>query len=176
MNAQYGNKHSVTFLGIDPGFSVTGYSILKKEGGKTFLLDLGYLQLSPKNELSVRVGTFYDFFIEKVKKFEVKELALETSFLGKNAQTFLKLGFLRGVLYLIANQHNLRIFEFSPREVKLSITGFGGASKEQVATALTRIFPALSNLNKTVKEDVTDSLAICLCGLWQSEQRIFNKI
>lgn len=166
-------KNAVVLLGVDPGFSVTGYSILKKENGKTFLLDFGYLQLNPKNELSHRVGTFYDFFIEKVKKFNVNQIALETSFLGKNAQTFLKLGFLRGILYLIANQNKLKIHEFSPREIKLSITGFGGASKEQVANALIRIFPALSNLNLTVKEDVTDSLAICLCGIWQSDQRIF---
>lgn len=168
-------KGPITFLGIDPGFSVTGYSILKKENGKTFLLDLGYLQLNSKHELSQRVGIFYDFFIEKVKKFQVNQLALETSFLGKNAQTFLKLGFLRGILYLIANQNNIKIFEFTPREVKLSITGFGGASKEQVAIALGKIFPALSNLNSTVKEDVTDSLAICLCGLWKNDLININK-
>ena len=158
------------FLGVDPGFSVTGFAILANEAGRTFLLDYGYLQMTPKNTLPERVGIFYDFMINKIKTHGVTQLALETSFLGKNPQTFLKLGYLRGILYLLANQHNLPIFEFAPTEVKRSVTGFGAASKDQVATALMRMFPMLGQVKKIAKDDVTDALAICLCGLWQSRQ------
>jgi len=162
-------------LGIDPGFYVTGYSILKQdEQGKAFLLDFGYLQMDRKKHLSERVGEFYNFFSEKIPKYEVTQIALETSFLGKNAQTFLKLGYLRGVLYLLANQNGLNLSEFSPTEVKMSIAGFGKASKEQVAMMIMRLFPKLSEVKKVAKDDVTDALAISVCGLWQNRQKNSN--
>ena len=164
-------KQAQVFLGIDPGFHITGYAIMKKEGGRIFVVDAHYLQMNPKKHLSERVHIFHDFFVEKITQFSVDNIVLETSFLGKNAQTFLKLGYLRGILYLLAAQHNLAIAEFAPREVKQSIAGFGGASKEQVAIALQRYFPPLAKLATNVRSDVTDALAICMCGLWQSQQR-----
>ncbi len=159
------------FLGIDPGFHVTGYAIIKKEATRTFLLDLGYLQMSTKKTLPERVLEFYDFFNSSIKQHGVTQISLETSFLGKNAQTFLKLGYLRGILYLLSGQHNCQLREFSPREVKLSVTGFGGATKDQVANAMFKMFPKLSEIKKTAKNDVTDALAICMCGFWQSSKR-----
>lgn len=162
------NKDSVV-LGIDPGFHITGYAILKKEGGKTFLVDCGYLKMSSSQSLSKRTGIFYNFFKEKINSCGVKEISLETSFLGKNAQTFLKLGYLRGILYLLADQYLLNLYEFAPREVKSAVTGFGGASKEQVASMIFRMFPRVATLRVTEQNDVTDALAISICGLWHSQ-------
>lgn len=158
-------------LGIDPGFSVTGYSILKKDNNVIIMLDHGFLKLPVTQPLSARVGIFYDLFVEKISLYKVDAIALETSFLGKNAQTFLKLGYLRGILYLLAHQHNLSLHEFAPREVKQTVTGYGAASKEQVAKVLSMLFPMIP---KPLKEDVTDAIAISLCGLWQSENRLVN--
>jgi crossover junction endodeoxyribonuclease RuvC len=151
-------------LGIDPGFHVTGYGIIKKEGRTTYLLDCGYLQMASTKPLSERVHIFYTFFMQKVGDYAVTDLALETPFLGKNAQNFLKLGYLRGILYLISHQHQLKLHEFAPREVKQSITGFGGASKDQVARVIMQLFP---KLHEQKKQDVTDALAVTLCGLWK---------
>ncbi len=153
-------------LGIDPGFSVTGFGIIKKENRSAFLLDFGYLKMSSTKTLSERTGIFYDFFIEKIKRYQVTDLALETSFLGKNAQNFLKLGYLRGILYLIANQYRLTLHEYSPREIKQAITGFGGASKDQVARVILQLFPRITSPDK---QDVTDALAVTLCGMWKSK-------
>ena len=158
------------FLGIDPGFSVTGFAILATDAGRTYLLDYGYLQMTPKNTLPERVGIFHDFMVAKIKTHGVTQIALETSFLGKNPQTFLKLGYLRGILYLLANQNGIELFEFAPTAVKRSVTGSGSATKDQVATAIMRMFPKLSEMKKIAKDDVTDALAISLCGLWQSKQ------
>lgn len=157
-------------LGIDPGFGIAGYSILKKENTKAFLLDCNYLKMDPKKHLSQRVGIFYSFFKEKISQFYVTKLALETPFLGKNVQTFLKLGYLRGILYLLADQNNLILQEFSPREVKSCITGYGGATKDQVAIMILKMFPKLNDFKKTEKSDVTDSLAITICGLWKTQR------
>jgi crossover junction endodeoxyribonuclease RuvC len=153
------------FLGIDPGFHVTGYAIIRSEPKKAFLVDCGYLQMSPKKHLSERVGEFHTFFTEKITTLKVTHIALETSFLGKNAQTFLKLGYLRGILYLLAHTHSLALHEFSPSQVKSTISGKGGASKEQIAQLMLSIFPDLLNVKAVAKNDVTDALAICLCGV-----------
>lgn len=162
-------------LGVDPGFHVTGYAILKKEGGKTFLVDCGYLKMSSSQPLSKRVGIFYDFFKRKIETHKICEISLETSFLGKNAQTFLKLGYLRGILYLLADQNSIVLYEFAPREIKAAVTGSGGASKDQVANMIFRLFPRVSQLGVVAKQDVTDALAICVCGLWRS-QCVLHKI
>lgn len=154
-------------LGIDPGFGVTGYSILQKHKNQIVMLDHGFLKLPVTQSLDVRIGMFYQFLDQKIKLYAVTTISLETPFLGKNAQTFLKLGYLRGILYLLANQHGLSLQEFAPRLVKQTVTGYGAASKEQVAHVLSMLFPAIP---KPLKEDVTDAIAICLCGVWQSEK------
>tara|TARA_A100001037_G_scaffold278438_1_gene279376 strand:- start:33 stop:518 length:486 start_codon:yes stop_codon:yes gene_type:complete len=153
-------------LGIDPGFRFAGFGILKKEQHRAYLLDYGLLKLPPKKSLVERTGLFYSTFKEKIETHKVTHLALETPFLGKNAQNFLKLGYLRGILYLLADQYNLEIHEFAPRQVKSALTGFGAATKEQVARVILRLFPKIT---EPQKDDVTDALAVTLCGLWQQK-------
>jgi len=151
-------------LGIDPGFSVTGFGILRKEGGRVFVLDYGALKMSSRDTLAQRIAQFHDFFDAKIKQYGVTVLALETPFLGKNAQNFLKLGYLRGIIYLLSARYTLPMQEFSPREVKAAVTGFGGADKDQVARVILRLFPAM---NQPDKLDITDAMAVSLCGMWK---------
>ena len=159
-------------LGIDPGFQFAGYAIIKKDGSKITAIDYGYLKLPPTRSLSERTHMFYDFFKEKIEKNGITHLSLETPFLGKNAQNFLKLGYLRGILYLLASQYTLELSEFAPRQVKQAVTGFGGASKEQVARVVGQLFPTLA---KQEKYDVTDALAVTLCGVWQN-QSLYSRL
>ena len=157
----------IVVLGVDPGFSVSGYSLIAREGSRAYLVDCGFLKMASKDHLSVRTHQFYNFFKTIIEQQGVSHVSLETSFLGKNPQTFLKLGYLRGILYLLAAQHGLEIAEFAPREVKLAITGSGGAEKEQVALMLTRMFPQLQQYAASMRSDVTDAIAIGICGLCQ---------
>ena len=157
----------MVILGIDPGFKCAGFGILKKEGRQALLLDYGYLSMSSSDTLVTRIGEFHHFFEEKIITHNITVIALETPFLGKNAQNFLKLGYLRGIVYLLAHKHQLALQEFAPMQVKQSVTGFGGATKDQVARVVLQLFPGME-LPK--KEDVTDALAVTLCGLWSSNQ------
>ena len=154
-------------LGVDPGLQVTGYAILKYDSPQTNVIDFGYLKLNSVNEkeISIRIHNFYSFFTEKIQHHKVTHIAIETPFLGKNAQTFLKLGYLRGILYLLSQLHSCQLYEFSPREVKSAVTGFGAASKEQVAFMMFRMFKGLETVKVTARADVTDALAVSLCGL-----------
>ena len=151
-------------LGIDPSFTATGYAIVRQIGNKQQLLHHGYLALPANKELSERIGIFYEFFHKLIQEHSVTRISLETPFLGKNVQTFLKLGYLRGTLHLLAHQNKLEITEFAPREVKLAVTGYGAAQKDQVARMVCMLFPGLSAQHSF---DVTDAVAISLCGLWK---------
>lgn len=154
-------------LGIDPGLSVSGFGVVTKEGRSAHLLDYGALKLPATRSLPERVTLFHDFFQEKIAHWNVTHIALETPFLGKNAQNFLKLGYLRGIVYVLGTKHGTGFYEFSPREVKATVTGFGGAQKEQVCRVILRLFPGLETPEKL---DVTDALAVTLCGLWKMQQ------
>jgi len=158
-------------LGIDPGTRFAGFGVLKKEKQKVFLLDYGCLKMPASKSLVERVGMFHSFFEEKIAKWDVTDLALETPFLGKNASNFLKLGYMRGILYLLADTHKLQLLEFAPREIKLSVTGFGGASKEQVARVVLRLLPGLK---APKRDDVTDALAVSLCAVWQNRYALLR--
>lgn len=160
----------MVILGIDPGLQFSGFGVLKKEKQKTFLLDYGFLKLKQKSPIPARLNHFYDFFSEKINKHSISHIAIETPFLGKNAQNFLKLGYLRGIVYLLANQNSLTVHEFSPRQVKYSITGFGGAHKTQVARVILKLFP---KMEPPKRDDVTDALAVTLCSLWKSKNSYF---
>lgn len=157
----------MVILGIDPGTRFAGYGIVCKDKQQAYLLDHGCLKLRPTESLQLRIHQFYTFFSEKIQMNGVTDLALETPFLGKNAQNFLKLGYLRGILYLLAHKHKTAICEFAPTEVKQSVTGFGGATKDQVARVILQLFPGME---APKKEDVTDALAVTLCGLWSQNQ------
>lgn len=156
-------------LGVDPGLQNAGYSVASINSGKTSLIECGVLKLKPKDPLPKRVKEFNDFVKSLFKKYKIDHIALETPFIGRNAQTFLKLGYLRGILYLISEQENVTIFEFAPRQVKQAVTGHGGADKDQVQMMVKRLFPQVKDFKTN---DVSDAVAVCLCGLWQSSNRL----
>lgn len=158
-------------LGIDPGLSFSGFGVMKRDAGRVSLLDYGFLKLpSATDPMHSRIGCFYNFFSEKISLYGVTHLAFETPFLGKNAANFLKLGYLRGIMYLLAHQYSLEILEFSPREIKQALTGFGGAEKDQVARVVVRLFPGLCMPSRY---DVTDALAVATCAVWKGTCKTF---
>jgi len=159
----------MVILGIDPGLLYCGYGIIKKDGSKVMLLDYGYLKLSSSKNIAQRLSTIHIFFDQLIQKYQVTDVSLETPFLGKNAQNFLKLGYVRGILYLLVHHHQAIIHEFSPREIKRALTGWGGAPKDQVAHVILNLFP---RMEKPEREDVTDALAVTLCGLWNNSRTI----
>lgn len=152
-------------LGVDPGLNVTGFAIARVAGGRTTVFDYGYLKMNSADPVPQRIMQFYTFMTEKITTHGVTHLAIETPFLGKNIQSFVKLGYLRSILYLLSKQHQLTLYELAPMQIKQAVTGYGKASKEQVAAALGALFPALKTLGATVKEDVTDAIAIVLAGI-----------
>lgn len=163
-------QEPIILLGVDPGLRITGFAVARAQAGRTSIFDYGYLSMQSTESVPARVARFYAFMTEKIIAHKVTHLAIETPFLGKNAQTFVKLGYLRSILYLLSEQHKLQLYELAPCHIKQAVTGYGKASKEQVATVMATLFPALKALGVTVKEDVTDAIAICMAGLAASSR------
>ncbi|KKR97044.1 MAG: Crossover junction endodeoxyribonuclease RuvC [candidate division TM6 bacterium GW2011_GWE2_41_16] len=151
------------FLAIDPGTRIAGFACGSLCDGKISVYEVDILKLPAQESLTHRVRLFHDFFAHKIIEQHIDAIALETPFLGKNAQNFLKLGYLRGILHLLADINSLQLYEYSPTHIRSCIVGSGSANKEQVARALALFFPGFVQ-PKTL--DATDALAVLLCALW----------
>ena len=149
-------------FGVDPSCCKCGVSVVEvDQSSRIKILICDTLCLPSRMPLQDRLAQLHDRFTGFIHECRPHCIALETPFLGKNAQQFLKLGYVRGILYVLASQHELLLREFAPREVKAAITGYGGATKEQVATVLGHLFP---HMVKPERFDATDSLAVALCA------------
>lgn len=162
-------------LGIDPGTSMTGYGVIKTVGNVPELIAIGAINLSKFDDHYVKLKHIFDRTIGIIDEYHPDELAIEAPFFGKNVQSMLKLGRAQGAAIAAALTRSLPIFEYAPRKIKMSITGQGAASKEQVAAMLMNILKF--NLDE-IKLDATDGLAAALCHFYQTnkptQEKAFN--
>ena len=155
-------------LGVDPGTTIMGFGIIKVEGKKLSCLQLNELKLSQYESHYVRLGHIYARTSELIDTYKPDEMALEAPFFGKNVQSMLKLGRAQGVAIAAGIAHDLAIYEYSPRKIKMAITGNGNASKEQVAKMLQQLV-GLTSLPKNL--DATDGLAAAVCHYFNPAQQ-----
>ena len=145
-----------------------GFGIVKVNSGKLTCVQLNELKLSHYKSHYVRLGHIYKRTSELIQTFKPDEMALEAPFFGKNVQSMLKLGRAQGVAIAAGIAHDLEVFEYSPRKIKMAITGNGNASKEQVAKMLQQLLK-LKELPKNL--DATDGLAAAVCHYFNPEQQ-----
>lgn len=168
-------KKSVTeriILGIDPGTNITGYGVIKVSGNTPEIIAIGAIELSKYDDHFVKLKHIFDRITEIIDEYHPDELAIEAPFYGKNVQSMLKLGRAQGAAIAAALSRSMPIFEYAPRKIKMSITGQGAASKEQVASMLTHI---LKFSLTEIKLDATDGLAAAMCHYYQSNKPVSQK-
>lgn len=156
-------------LGIDPGTIFTGYGIIKIVGKSPVLETLGYIELSKIKDPYDRLKRIYERTVQLIESYPISEFAIEAPFFGKNVQSMLKLGRAQGVAIAAALSKSLEVFEYSPRKIKLAVTGNGNASKEQVAAFLKNTLK-FKDLPK--KLDATDGLAVAVCHHYQNHYTV----
>ncbi|MBY5920305.1 crossover junction endodeoxyribonuclease RuvC [Ferrimonas balearica] len=144
-------------LGIDPGSRLTGYGVIRFCGRQYQYLGSGCIRL-PEGELPARLKIIYDGVSELIKQFEPEELAIERVFMGRNADSALKLGQARGSAIVAALNGGLTVAEYSPTQIKQAVVGTGGAKKEQVQ----HMVKHLLKLPGTPQADAADALAIAI--------------
>lgn len=155
-------------LGIDPGTTITGYGVIKCCGQKPELIAVDSIDLTGFHDHFLKIRHIFERTVEIIEEYHPDELAIEAPFYGKNVQSMLKLGRAQGAAIAAALSRSMPIFEYAPRKIKLSITGQGAASKEQVASMLMHILKF--NLSDQ-KLDATDGLAAALCHFYQTSRQ-----
>ena len=158
-------KKERIILGIDPGTTIMGYGIIKIIGKQVSVIAIGVIELKKYPDHYLKLKRIFERISGLIKEFHPDELAIEAPFFGKNVQSMLKLGRAQGVAMAAGLSYSIPIFEYAPRKIKMSITGQGGASKEQVALLLQKTLK-LETLPKDL--DATDGLAAAMCHYYQS--------
>ncbi len=153
-------------LGVDPGTVVTGFGIVKYEKNQLTYIHSGIIRTPKTKEMPPRLEAIYSELDKIIKLYKPTQFAIETAFYNKNVQAVLKIGYVRGISLLLAQQCKLDISEYSPREIKKSVVGNGGASKEQVQFMIKKLMN-LKNDFKTLDE--SDAVAIAICHAFKKD-------
>lgn len=145
-------------LGIDPGSNITGFGIIDAIGNKYKYITSGHIKTT-KNNTSKQLQEIFAGIFELVNLYHPKEAAIEQVFMHANVSSALKLGQARGVAIVAAAQENIPIAEYSARQVKQAVVGYGNAEKSQVA----HMVKILLGLKNKLQTDEADALAIAIC-------------
>ncbi len=154
-------------LGIDPGTTLTGYGIIEMTGSAMKLVAAGVIDMKEMSDHHLKLKKIFERIIWLIDEFHPDEIAIEAPFFGKNVQSMLKLGRAQGVAIAAGLSRSVPVFEYAPRKIKLSITGSGNASKEQVAAMLQSIL-GFDEMPKYL--DATDGLAAAVCHQFQGKK------
>lgn len=149
-------------LGIDPGTAITGWGIVERDGDSLTLRDYGTVTTSQDAPLPERLQVIYQELGQIIERHQPDAAAVEKLFFSKNVRTALGVGQARGVVLLALADAGLPLHEYTPLEVKQSVSGYGRASKEQVQK-LVQILLGLDFLPEP--DDAADAIAVAICHL-----------
>lgn len=151
-------------LGIDPGTTVMGYGVIKTVKDNPVILVVGALDQRKIKDHYLKISRIFERTLQLIDEYKPYVLAIEAPFYGNNVQSLLKLGRAQGAAISAALFRSVPVVEYAPRKIKQSITGYGNASKEQVALLLQKILKT-----KILPEnlDATDGLAAAMCHFYR---------
>jgi crossover junction endodeoxyribonuclease RuvC len=150
-------------LGVDPGTAITGYGVVR--GGPMVqpqLVECGVLRTTPRDTLASRLKDIHEGIVELIERHRPDALSIEDVFYARNVRTTVVLGHARGVILLAAANARIDIAEYPPAEIKKTVVGTGGASKEQVQFMVARL---LRLKTPPQPADAADGVAAALAHL-----------
>jgi crossover junction endodeoxyribonuclease RuvC len=163
------NKNTVV-LGVDPGLATTGWSIVERNDTKLTLHCFGVITSASTLELPHRLKHIRQDLLEVIESYHPVVLAIEELYFAKFAVSIAATAQARGVILLTAAEAGLPVVEYNPRTVKMAMTGFGSASKDQMQSMVQRFF----RLQEPPRpDDAADAVAIALCHL-QTRQELIS--
>ena len=155
-------------LGIDPGSRLTGFGVIESKGGQLRYITSGCIRIDTSKDLAFRLKQIFECVSQLINENNPDEFAIEQVFMGKNADSALKLGQARGSAIVAAATQDLPVFEYAARAVKQAVTGKGGAEKEQVQ----HMVQILLNLPGKPQADAADALAIAITHVYSNHNLI----
>lgn len=153
-------------IGIDPGTARTGYGVVRQDpDGALVLVDYGVIATGARKPMPTRLLSLYQALTELLSLHQPDSGAVEKLFFQRNVTTAMSVGQARGVALLAMAQAGLSVDEYTPREVKLAVAGYGSADKKQIQ----EMVRTLLSLDSTPKpDDAADALAVAICHLSSS--------
>lgn len=156
-------------LGIDPGTATTGFGVVKDNKGQVEYVDCGCVITTKGVPSAERLLTIQNSLEILIKKYQPDIVAVEKLFFTKNITTAISVAEARGVVLVTAAKHNLEIVEYTPLQVKQTLTGYGKADKQQMQ----RMVKTILNLQNIPKpDDAADALAIAICAIHHHALRV----
>lgn len=149
-------------LGVDPGTAIVGYAVVSARGDDLSMIACDVITTPARMPLAERFQHIYQGLVEIIGIYHPQEAAIEELFFAKNARTAMTVGQARGVAMLALANGGLPISEYTPKQIKQAVTGYGGAGKEQVGE-MVRILLKLSAIPRP--DDAADAAAVAICHL-----------
>lgn len=146
-------------IGIDPGTGILGFGVIETDGNKHKLVDAGVIRTPVKEDDGVRLQTIYEEICDIIAETKPAEMVIEKLFFAQNVTTAMTVAQARGVVLLAGMQAGLKISEYTPLQIKQSLTGYGRAEKKQVQE-MVRVLLGLKEVPQP--DDCADALAAAL--------------
>ncbi|MDD5008979.1 MAG: crossover junction endodeoxyribonuclease RuvC [Syntrophorhabdaceae bacterium] len=155
----------MVILGIDPGLAHTGFGAVRFDGKKQSLLACGYIKTPPGEAVARRLFQIHTDMSRLVQKIKPDFVAIENIFsLVRYPKAGILLGGVLGVIYLTVQQNNIRMIEITPKEIKNSLVGYGGAGKAQIKKAV----QTLLKIDDIRSFHAADALAVALAAFYRN--------
>ena len=167
------NGENMRILGIDPGLATIGFGIVEKQNFDFEVVDYGIISTPKDDPFPERLLTIYKSVGQLIDAFKPDAIAIEELFFAKNITTGIPVSHARGVILLACYQKMDRIFEYTPMQIKLALTGTGSADKHQMQYMTKSIL----NLNDIPRpDDAADALAVAICHGQTNQNLVDNLI
>lgn len=147
-------------MGLDPGFAITGYGIVKYEGNKFTMIDYGAITTAPTSAFSERLLLLNNRLEALIGIYKPDAVSVEELFFNKNIKTALSAAHGRGIALLAAAKCGIEVYEYTPLQVKQAVSGYGRAVKSQMQQ-MVRVILSLPSIPKP--DDAADALAVAVC-------------
>ncbi len=158
-------------LGIDPGLAIVGWGVVEYSGSKFRTLGYGAIETPAGMNTEQRLSLIYDGIKKLIETYHPEHVAVEELFFNTNQTTGIRVAEARGVIIMCAYRLGLKVFEYTPLQVKQAVVGYGRAEKKQVISMVTMFL----GLQKPPKpDDTADALAIAVCHAHSGTSRLAN--
>ena len=153
-------------LGIDPGFAITGYSIIDYIGNKFKLITSGAITTEANLAFPTRLTIIYNQLGEIINKYNPEVISVEELFFNQNIKTAINVAQARGIVLVVGCKNSIPTYEYTPLQIKQAVVGYGRAEKKQVQ----QMVKAILNVKEVPKlDDITDSMAAAICHAHSSK-------
>lgn len=160
-------------LGIDPGYAIVGYGVLDFEKNKFHPIEYGAITTDAHTDFQQRIKEVYTEVNTVMRRTCPGALAIEKLFYTTNQKTVIQVAQARGVILLAAAENNIPVYEYTPLQIKQSVTGYGKAVKKQVQE-MTKNILHLPQVPKP--DDTADAIAVAICHAYSYHSKLFTQI